>query len=72
MTSLGLTAIAVRCKQLSKLDIKKCSNIDDTGMIPLAYFSQNLRQVNFQLHCFYGIPNRNLLLGMLIATLLVD
>ncbi|EXB54275.1 hypothetical protein L484_014008 [Morus notabilis] len=46
MTSLGLTAIAVRCKQLSKLDIKKCSNIDDSGMIPLAYFSQNLRQIN--------------------------
>ncbi|PON94364.1 F-box domain containing protein [Trema orientale] len=46
ITSLGLAAIAVQCKQLAKLDIKKCSNIDDTGMIPLAYFSQNLRQIN--------------------------
>ena len=46
ITSLGLAAIALQCKQLSKLDIKKCSNIDDTGMIPLAYFSQNLRQVH--------------------------
>lgn len=46
ITSLGLTAIAVRCKQLSKLDIKKCCNIDDSGMTPLAYFSQNLRQIN--------------------------
>ncbi|XP_027177174.1 F-box/LRR-repeat protein 3 [Coffea eugenioides] len=47
ITSLGLAAIAVGCKQLNKLDIKKCHNIDDAGMIPLAHFSQNLRQINF-------------------------
>ncbi|XWS67314.1 hypothetical protein CRYUN_Cryun05aG0276700 [Craigia yunnanensis] len=29
----GLTAIAVRCKELTKLDIK-CHNIDDDGMLP--------------------------------------
>ncbi|PIN19691.1 hypothetical protein CDL12_07619 [Handroanthus impetiginosus] len=46
ITSLGLTAIAVGCKQLSKLDIKKCHNIDDKGMIPLAHFTQNLKQIN--------------------------
>ncbi|XP_021826436.1 F-box/LRR-repeat protein 3 [Prunus avium] len=46
ITSLGLAAIAVGCKQLAKLDIKKCSSIDDAGMIPLAHFSQNLRQIN--------------------------
>ncbi|KAL5550703.1 hypothetical protein UlMin_000879 [Ulmus minor] len=46
ITSLGVAAISVGCKQLAKLDIKKCSNIDDTGMIPLAHFSQNLRQIN--------------------------
>ncbi|KAL3531628.1 hypothetical protein ACH5RR_005149 [Cinchona calisaya] len=46
ITSLGLAAIAVGCKQLNKLDIKKCHNIDDAGMIPLAHFSQNLRQIN--------------------------
>ncbi|KAM1353337.1 hypothetical protein FF1_033036 [Malus domestica] len=46
ITSLGLAAIAMGCKQLTKLDVKKCSNIDDTGMIPLAHFSQNLRQIN--------------------------
>lgn len=46
ITSLGLTAIAVGCKQLTKLDIKKCHNIDDTGMLQLAHFSQNLRQIN--------------------------
>ena len=45
ITSLGLAAVAVGCKQLTKLDIKKCCNINDAGMIPLAHFSQNLRQV---------------------------
>ena len=45
VTSIGLAAIAMKCKQLSRLDIKKCYNIDDGGMIPLAHFSQNLRQV---------------------------
>ncbi|KAL3830237.1 hypothetical protein ACJIZ3_019039 [Penstemon smallii] len=46
VTSLGLAAIAVGCKQLTKLDIKKCQNIDDSGMIPLAHLSQNLKQIN--------------------------
>uniref|UniRef100_A0A2P2JXI3 F-box/LRR-repeat protein 15-like leucin rich repeat domain-containing protein n=1 Tax=Rhizophora mucronata TaxID=61149 RepID=A0A2P2JXI3_RHIMU len=46
ITSLGLAAIAVGCKQLTKLDIKKCHNIDDAGMLPLAHFSQYLRQIN--------------------------
>ncbi|GMY25618.1 F-box/LRR-repeat protein 3 [Fagus crenata] len=46
ITSLGLATIAAGCKQLTKLDIKKCYKIDDTGMIPLAHFSQNLKQIN--------------------------
>ncbi|KAK7835748.1 f-box/lrr-repeat protein 3 [Quercus suber] len=46
ITSLGLAAIAAGCKQLTKLDIKKCYKVDDAGMIPLAYFSQNLKQIN--------------------------
>jgi len=46
VTSFGLAAIVVGCKQLIKLDIKKCYNINDAGMIPLAHFSQNLRQIN--------------------------
>lgn len=45
ITSLGLAAIAVGCRQLTKLDIKWCHNINDVGMLPLAHFSQNLRQV---------------------------
>ncbi|KAJ4704322.1 F-box/LRR-repeat protein 3 [Melia azedarach] len=46
ITSLGLAAIAVGCRQLTKLDIKWCHNINDVGMLPLAHFSQNLRQIN--------------------------
>ncbi|KAL1819188.1 hypothetical protein ACET3Z_014057 [Daucus carota] len=46
ITSFGLAAIAVGCRQLTKLDIKKCYLIDDLGMVPLAHFSQNLRQIN--------------------------
>lgn len=47
ITYLGLAAIAAGCRQLTKLDIKKCYKIDDAGMIPLAHFSQNLKQVLF-------------------------
>ncbi|KAK7349735.1 hypothetical protein VNO77_07356 [Canavalia gladiata] len=46
VTSIGLATISMNCKQLSRLDIKKCYNIDDSGMISLAHFSQNLRQIN--------------------------
>lgn len=46
LTSIGLASIVVGCKQLSNIDIKKCYNINDAGMIPLAHFSQNLRQIN--------------------------
>lgn len=45
VTSLGLAVIAKGCKQLARLDIKKCNIIDDAGMVALAKFSQNLRQV---------------------------
>lgn len=46
VTSLGIAAIAVGCKRLTKLDIKKCYNVNDFGLVPLAHFSQNLRQIN--------------------------
>lgn len=46
ITSVGLEAVSTGCKQLSKLDIKKCHNIDDAGMISLAHFSRNLKQIN--------------------------
>ena len=52
VSSIGLSAIAVGCKQLTVLDIKKCFNINDNGMLPLAQFSQNLKQVLYILIFF--------------------
>ncbi|KAF5446625.1 hypothetical protein F2P56_032235 [Juglans regia] len=46
VSSVGLSAIAMGCRQLMVLDIKKCVNINDNGMIPLAQFSQNLKEIN--------------------------
>ncbi|XP_022157296.1 F-box/LRR-repeat protein 3 isoform X2 [Momordica charantia] len=46
ITSSGLAATVAGCKLLRRLDLKKCCNVDDAGMIALAHFSQNLRQIN--------------------------
>ncbi|XP_065853097.1 F-box/LRR-repeat protein 3 [Euphorbia lathyris] len=45
ITGVGLTFIA-KCKRLSDLDVKHCVKIDDSGFWTLAYYSQNLRQIN--------------------------
>lgn len=45
VSSIGLSAIARGCRRLTLLDIKKCHNINDNGMLSLAQFSPNLRQV---------------------------
>lgn len=49
ITSSGLAAAVAGCKLLKRLDLKKCCKIDDAGMIPLAHFSKNLRQVTITL-----------------------
>ncbi|MQM01789.1 hypothetical protein Taro_034545 [Colocasia esculenta] len=46
VSSVGLSAISLGCKQIAKLDVKKCFDINDAGMIPLARLSRNLRQIN--------------------------
>ncbi|KAJ0079812.1 hypothetical protein Patl1_22337 [Pistacia atlantica] len=46
LTSVGLTMIAVGCKKLADLDLKHCEKIDDSGFWALAFYSQNLRQIN--------------------------
>ncbi|KAF3454840.1 hypothetical protein FNV43_RR05288 [Rhamnella rubrinervis] len=46
VSSVGLSAIAMGCRQIAEVDIKKCYNIDDNAMLPLAKFSQNLKQIN--------------------------
>ncbi|KAI4315982.1 hypothetical protein L6164_024002 [Bauhinia variegata] len=45
ISSSGLSAVSVGCKQLIMLDIKKCYNINDAGMIQLAQNSENLEQI---------------------------
>jgi F-box/leucine-rich repeat protein 2/20 len=45
ITSTGLSEIAMGCRLLSKLDIKKCFEINDVGMLYLSQFSHSLRQV---------------------------
>jgi F-box and leucine-rich repeat protein 2/20 len=45
VSSVGVSTIASGCRQLSKLDIKKCCDINDAAMLSLAHFSHNLRQV---------------------------
>ncbi|XP_043709420.1 F-box/LRR-repeat protein 3 isoform X2 [Telopea speciosissima] len=46
ITSLGLTAIAVGCKSLAELDMKRCYSICDAGLWSLAHYSPNIRQIN--------------------------
>jgi len=45
VSSSGLSEIATGCRLLSKLDIKKCFEINDVGMLYLSQFSHSLRQV---------------------------
>ncbi|GAB4860225.1 hypothetical protein Ancab_011704 [Ancistrocladus abbreviatus] len=46
ITSEGIAAIAAGCRQLTILDMKKCFKLNDSAMIPLARYSQNLKQIN--------------------------
>ncbi|KAL6905992.1 hypothetical protein ACP4OV_003593 [Aristida adscensionis] len=46
VSSSGISEIAVGCRLLSKLDIKKCFEINDLGMLYLSQFSHSLRQIN--------------------------
>ena len=45
MSSVGLSAIVMECRQLMVLDRKKCTNINDDGMILVAQFFKNLKQL---------------------------
>lgn len=54
VSSVGISAIAAGCRQLRKLDIKKCCEINDTAMLSLANFSHNLRQVgSYSMHVLF-------------------
>jgi F-box and leucine-rich repeat protein 2/20 len=47
ISSVGISAIAIGCPQLRKLDIKKCSEVNDAAMFSLAQYSHNLHRVLF-------------------------
>ncbi|XP_010931686.1 F-box/LRR-repeat protein 3 [Elaeis guineensis] len=46
VTSAGITAIAVGCKSLVELDMKRCYSVDDAGLWALSRCSEKLRQIN--------------------------
>ncbi|CAI8615400.1 unnamed protein product [Vicia faba] len=46
ITSIGIKAVAVGCKRLAHLDLKHCEKIDDSGFWALAFYAQNLQQIN--------------------------
>ncbi|KAG4916824.1 hypothetical protein JHK84_054342 [Glycine max] len=46
ITSIGIKEVAISCKRLADLDLKHCEKIDDSGFWALAFYSQNLRQIN--------------------------
>ncbi|CAD6268921.1 unnamed protein product [Miscanthus lutarioriparius] len=57
ITSTGLSEIAMGCRLLSKLDIKKCFEINDVGMLYLSQFSHSLRQNMTIVHLAGITPN---------------
>ncbi|KAI5424460.1 hypothetical protein KIW84_030593 [Lathyrus oleraceus] len=46
ITSIGIKAVAVGCKRLASLDFKHCEKINDLGFWALAFYAQNLQQIN--------------------------
>ncbi|XP_057439331.1 F-box/LRR-repeat protein 3 isoform X2 [Lotus japonicus] len=46
ITSIGVKAVAIGCTRLADLDLKQCEKVDDSGFCALAFYSQNLRQIN--------------------------
>lgn len=45
VTSLGVTSIAIGCRRLTELDLKRCNLVDNVGLCALAQYTGNLRQV---------------------------
>lgn len=54
ISSMGLTAIAIGCKSLVELDVKRCYHIDDMALCALVQHARNLRQVLFRTAFYEG------------------
>lgn len=46
LTSIGITALAKRCKNLKKLNVADCFNVDDNALFSLAAHSKLLEEIN--------------------------
>lgn len=56
VTGAGVAAVAVGCRSLAELDMKKCRSVDDVGFLALARHSENLRQVSRRSSIFLLSP----------------
>lgn len=55
ITGIGISSVAIGCKNLIEIDLKRCYSVDDAGLWALARYALNLRQVSF-LHSFRLFP----------------
>ncbi|XP_073008897.1 F-box/LRR-repeat protein 3 isoform X2 [Typha latifolia] len=61
ITSSGITAVAIGCKSLVELDLKRCYSVDDAGLWALARYALNLRQLTISYCPVTGLGLCNLL-----------
>jgi F-box/leucine-rich repeat protein 2/20 len=47
ITGIGISSVAIGCKNLIEIDLKRCYSVDDAGLWALARYALNLRQVSF-------------------------
>ncbi|GJN40444.1 hypothetical protein PR202_gb29657 [Eleusine coracana subsp. coracana] len=66
VSSSGISEIAMGCRLLSKLDIKKCFEINDVGMLYISQFSHSLRQ-NMTIVHLAGISPNGLIAALLVC-----
>ncbi|NP_001333165.1 F-box/LRR-repeat protein 3 [Zea mays] len=45
ITGIGISSVAIGCKNLIELDLKRCYSVDDAGLWALARYALNLRQL---------------------------
>ncbi|KAG6522715.1 hypothetical protein ZIOFF_019866 [Zingiber officinale] len=64
VTSSGIAKIAMGCRHLSELDLKRCNLVDDGGLFALAQYTENLRQINIS-YCSISGTGLCMLLGTL-------
>ncbi|XP_042381437.1 F-box/LRR-repeat protein 3-like isoform X1 [Zingiber officinale] len=64
VSSSGIAKIAIGCRRLSELDLKRCNLVNDEGLFALAQYTENLRQINIS-YCPVSGMGLCILLGTL-------